>query len=116
MDSYRQPNARWTRSGKKHIPASAVVGMPGACLASGIIPSVGRTGSCYDNAAAESWNATFKKELIHLHLWKDAGHVRNGGFEYIEAYYNRTRIQRELGYLSPAEYEDQFDRITLEAA
>jgi putative transposase len=86
------------------------------CFASGIIPSVGRTGSCYDNAAAESWNAIFKKELIHLHLWKDADHVRNGAFEYVEAYYNRTRIQRELGYLSPAEYEDQFDRIMLEAA
>lgn len=86
------------------------------CLSNGIIPSVGRTGSCFDNAAAESWNATFKKELIHLHLWKDADHARKGTFEYIEAYYNRTRIQRELGYLSPAEYEDRFDEIIPEAA
>ena len=35
------------------------------CLANGVIPSVGRTGTCYDNAAAESFNATIKKELIH---------------------------------------------------
>ena len=41
------------------------------CLGNGIIPSVGQTGICFDNAAAESWNATFKKELIHLHAWKN---------------------------------------------
>jgi putative transposase len=86
------------------------------CFSNGIIPSVGKTGICYDNAAAESWNATFKKELIHLHLWKDAGHVRKGAFRYIEAYYNRIRIQKELGYLSPAEYESGFDRRMAEAA
>jgi putative transposase len=86
------------------------------CFANGIIPSVGKTGICYDNAAAESWNATFKKELIHLHLWKDASHVRKDAFRYIEAYYNRTRIQKELGYLSPAEYESGFDRRMAEAA
>jgi transposase InsO family protein len=80
------------------------------CFSNGILPSVGHTGICYDNAAAESWNATFKKELIHLHLWKDADHVRSASFRYIEMYYNRTRIQKELGYLSPAEYESGFDK------
>jgi putative transposase len=86
------------------------------CFSNGIIPSVGHTGICYDNAAAESWNATFKKELIHLHLWNDAGHVRQAAFRYIEAYYNRSRIQKELGYLSPAEYEAEFDRGMAKAA
>ena len=43
------------------------------CFSSGIIPSVGETGICYDNAAAESWNATFKKELIHLPGLPDSG-------------------------------------------
>jgi putative transposase len=76
-----------------------------ACLSSGIIPSVGHTGICFDNAAAESWNATFKKELIHLHAWKDLAHVRQASFEYIEVYYNRKRIQKALGYLSPSEFE-----------
>ena len=76
-----------------------------ACLSNGIIPSVGKTGICFDNAAAESWNATFKKELIHLHAWKDLAHVRHAAFEYIEVYYNRTRIQKALGYLSPSEFE-----------
>ena len=76
-----------------------------ACLSNGIIPSVGDTGICFDNAAAESWNATFKKELIHLHAWKNLAHVRQAAFEYIEVYYNRKRIQKALGYLSPSEFE-----------
>lgn len=86
------------------------------CFSSGIIPSVGKTGICFDNAAAESWNATFKKELIHLHVWKSIAHVRTAVFEFIEVYYNRTRIQKQLGYLSPAEYESGFDRERLDAA
>jgi transposase InsO family protein len=76
-----------------------------ACLSSGIIPSVGHTGICFDNAAAESWNATFKKELIHLHAWKNVAHVKQAVFEYVEVYYNRKRIQKALGYLSPSELE-----------
>lgn len=82
----------------------------GLCLGSGIIPSVGKTGVCYDNAAAEAWNAIYKKELIHLHVWRDAAHVRSASFEFIEVYYNRVRIQKELGYLSPVEYESEFDK------
>jgi transposase InsO family protein len=80
------------------------------CLDSGIIPSVGKTGICFDNAAAESWNAIFKKELIHLHVWKNVAHVRNAAFQFIEVYYNRRRIQRKLGYKSPAEFEAGFDK------
>jgi putative transposase len=44
------------------------------------------------------------------------GHVRKESFRYIEAYYNRARIQKELGYLSPAEYESGFDIRMAEAA
>jgi transposase InsO family protein len=86
------------------------------CLDNGIIPSVGRTGICYDNAAAESWNATFKKELIHLHVWRDVAHVRKASFEFVEVYCNRKRIQKELGYLTPSEYELGFDKAMAQAA
>jgi putative transposase len=79
------------------------------CLSSGVIPSVGHTGICFDNAAAESWNATFKKELIHLHVWKNVAHVKQAVFEYVEVYYNRKRIQKGLGYLSPSEFELAID-------
>ena len=75
------------------------------CLGNGIIPSVGQTGICFDNAAAESWNATFKKELIHLHAWNNVEHVRQASFEFAEVHYNRQRIQKGLGYLTPFEYE-----------
>jgi hypothetical protein len=37
----------------------------------GILPSAGKTGICFDNAAAESFNALYKKELIHLAAWRD---------------------------------------------
>jgi len=79
------------------------------CLDHGILPSVGTTGICFDNAAAESFNALYKKELIHPSIWSDPKKVRTATFEYIETYYNRTRIQRQLGYLSPAQYESMFD-------
>ncbi|MFL6052855.1 MAG: IS3 family transposase [Actinoallomurus sp.] len=86
------------------------------CLSNGIIPSVGATGSCFDNAAAESWHATFKKELIHLHVWSGIKKVTRAVFEYIEVYYNRRRIQKRLSYLTPHEYELGFDIGMVQAA
>lgn len=77
------------------------------CFAAGAIPSVGRTGSCFDNAQAESTNATLKKELINLQKWKDLDEVHLALFEFIEADYNRNRIQKTLGYLTPEEFENQ---------
>jgi putative transposase len=86
------------------------------CFANGIIPSVGHTGICYDNAAAESWNALYKKELIHLHVWDGLDHVRKASFHWIETYYNRKRIQKQLGYLSPVGYEEGFDNRVSQVA
>ena len=78
-------------------------------LGNGIIPSAGATGICFDNAAAESCNNTFKKELIHLHVWSGIKKVKQAVFKYIEVYYNRCRIQKKLGHLTPFEYEPEFD-------
>lgn len=86
------------------------------CLTNGIIPSVGHTGICYDNAAAESWNAIYKKELINLHVWDDEAHAKHATFIFIESYYNRYRIQKQLGYLTPSEYEILFDERINQAA
>jgi putative transposase len=41
---------------------------------------------------------------------KNAEHVRSAAFQFIEAYYNRSRIQRRIGYMSPAKYESRFDK------
>ncbi|MBC6460892.1 IS3 family transposase, partial [Actinomadura sp. HBU206391] len=66
--------------------------------------------------AAESWNATFKKELINLRVWTGLQQVKRAVFEYIEVYYNRRRIQKSIGYLTPSEYELGFDnRMALAA-
>jgi putative transposase len=86
------------------------------CLTNGIIPSVGHTGICFDNAAAESFNATLKKELIHLRVWAGLKAVKRAIFEYVEVYYNRKRIQRQLGYLTPSEYESAIDMRMADAA
>ena len=88
----------------------------GLCLANGIIPSVGHTGICFDNAAAESFNATLKKELIHLRVWAGLKAVTRAIFEYVEVYYNRKRIQQKLGYLTPCEYESGIDTRMASAA
>ena len=74
-------------------------------LANGIIPSVGHTGICYDNAMAESFNATIKKELIHLHTWPTLRAVGKAVFEYIEVYYNRKRPHTGIGNTAPCEFE-----------
>lgn len=88
-------------------------------LANGIIPSVGHTGICFDNAMAESFNATVKKELIHLHTWPTLTKVKKEIFHYIEVYYNRKRPHTGIGYLAPCEMEHGFrqelDKRSLEA-
>lgn len=75
------------------------------CLDHGILPSVGRTGICYDNAAAESFFATLKKELVNLFSWPTIADVRVAVIEYIEIYYNRKRKHSKIGNLTPVQYE-----------
>jgi putative transposase len=71
----------------------------------GILPSMGSRGDAYDNAMAESFVATIKKELIHREPWPTRAAVRSAIFEYIECFYNPRRRHSALGYLSPCEYE-----------
>ncbi|MPY79528.1 MAG: IS3 family transposase, partial [Actinophytocola sp.] len=89
-------------------------------LANGIIPSVGHTGICFDNAMAESFNATIKKELIHLHTWPTLSKVKKEVFHYIEVYYNRKRPYKKIGYLAPCDmehnYRQEFDTELLKTA
>ena len=73
----------------------------------GIARSMGSKGDCYDNAVAESLFATLKKELVHRRSWPTRRELTSEVFEYIEAFYNRTRRHSTLGYLSPADYENR---------
>jgi len=73
--------------------------------AHGIEPSMSRTGNCYDNAVAESFFATLKRELAGDEAFADRAQARRAIFEWIEVFYNRQRRHSSLGYVSPAQFE-----------
>ena len=75
------------------------------CTENNIRRSLGRTGTCYDNAVAESFFATYKKELIHTRPWPSVKHLTEQTADWIENYYNTIRRHSYLGYLTPEEYE-----------
>jgi putative transposase len=77
------------------------------CEQAGIEVSMGSIGDCYDNAVCESFHASLKKERIHRRPWPTRAETRSAIFEYIEGWYNPRRRHSTLGYLSPAEYEQQ---------
>jgi putative transposase len=72
----------------------------------GIVPSMGRTGTALDNAMAESFIATLKTELVHRRRFPDREVARSAIFEYLEGFYNRSRLHSALGYKSPVSYEE----------
>jgi transposase InsO family protein len=69
--------------------------------------SMSRKGNCWDNAVAESFFATLKKELVHQCEYADQEAARASVFEYIEVFYNRVRRHSFLGGMSPEQYEEQ---------
>ncbi len=71
----------------------------------GVCLSVGRTGQCWDNAFAESFFATLKRELIGERPWPSRAATRTAIFEWIEGWYKLRRLHSTLGYRSPADYE-----------
>jgi transposase InsO family protein len=66
--------------------------------------SMSRKGNCWDNACAESFFKTLKRELETQNGKYSAVEVRQSVFMYIEAYYNRIRMHSVLDYVSPNEY------------
>ena len=77
--------------------------------------SVGRPGTCWDNAVAESFFATLKSELIYRHVWPTRRQAELAIFEFIAGWYNQHRRHSALGYLSPAEVERRPSPTTLAA-
>lgn len=71
----------------------------------GVVLSVSRKGECWDNAVAESFFATIKRELISDRSWPTRAGLHRAVFDYIEGWYNTRRLHSTLNYLSPAEYE-----------
>jgi putative transposase len=75
--------------------------------AHGMIASMSGKGDCYDNAVAESFFSTLEFELLMKSDWHTREDARRAIFRYIETWYNRKRRHSTLGYLSPAQYEQQ---------
>ncbi len=73
---------------------------------------MGRTGVCWDNAPAESFLATLKKELVHRRMFRTRAEARLAIRHWIEAWYNRRRLSSVLGYQSPIEWENHYRHTT----
>jgi len=82
----------------------------------GIAVSMGSRGDCFDNAVAESFFATLKKELVRRQSWPTRRELTGEVFDYIETFYNHRRRHSTLGYLAPAGFEErennQHEKIT----
>ncbi len=79
--------------------------------------SVGRTGICYDNALAESFNAAVKVERVNRTQYPTLEHARRDIARYIEFRYNRRRLHSALGYRTPLEaYNDYINNHLSQAA
>ena len=74
----------------------------------GIRPSVGRTGVCWDNAWAESFNATLKNERVYRMVYPTKDKAMNDIASWIELRYNQIRLHSALGYRTPDEVESEF--------
>jgi len=77
--------------------------------AAGVVPSMSRRGNCYDNALMESFWSSLKRELVHRVHFATRAQARAAIFEWIEIFYNRTRLHSALGYQSPVDFETQLN-------
>jgi putative transposase len=78
-----------------------------ALSARGILCSMSGRGNCYDNAVAESFFATLKRERVHRRVYRTRSEARMDLFQYLEVFYNRQRRHGAAGQRSP----DSFERL-----
>ncbi len=72
--------------------------------------SMSRRGNCWDNAVAESFFATLKKELVRSRVFDTRAQARSEIFHYVEVFYNRRRTHSLLSYETPHAFEDCFEK------
>jgi transposase InsO family protein len=80
-----------------------------ALAAHGCIASMSRKGNCYDNAYIESFWSSLKYEVVYNHRFATRAEARSAIFDYIETFYNRTRLHSSLGYLAPIMFESKLN-------
>lgn len=78
------------------------------CKNQSITLSMSRRGNCYDNAYAESWFSSLKKECLYRSVYRTEAQLRSLVFDYIEVWYNRQRRHSALDYLSPLEFKENY--------
>jgi transposase InsO family protein len=77
---------------------------------SGLIPSMGSIGDCYDNAVIEAFWGRMQTELLNRRTWRTRIELANSMFEYLEIFHNRRRRHSALGMLTPLEYETLYQQ------
>jgi transposase InsO family protein len=80
------------------------------CEQLGVTQSMGATGVCWDNAAAEAFFGTLKRELANRRRWVTRTEARRDLIRWIEGWYNGRRLHSTLDYNSPIEIEDLYYR------
>jgi transposase InsO family protein len=76
----------------------------------GLIASMSRKGNCYDNAFIESFWSSLKYEVVYHQRFATFAEARAAIFNYIETFYNRTRLHSSLAYRSPLAFEYQLNQ------
>ena len=74
---------------------------------SGLLPSMGTVGDCFDNAMIESFWSRMQVELLDRQRWHTRLELANAIFDYLEIWHNRQRRHTALGMLTPIEFETQ---------
>ena len=77
---------------------------------SGLLPSMGTVGDCFDNAVIESFWGRMQTELLNRRRWRTRVELANAIFEYLEIFHNRQRRHSSIGMLTPIEYETRYTR------
>jgi putative transposase len=77
------------------------------CQETGVRPSMGSVGDCYDNAMCESFNATLECELLDRNRFKNPREAQLAIFDFIEGWYNPHRQHTAIGNVSTVEYEQR---------
>ena len=75
------------------------------CADNKLLPSMSRRGNCWDNAVAESFFSSLKKERIKRRIYASRQEAKSDVFDYIEGFYNRVRRHSHLDQLSPWAFE-----------
>ena len=103
----------WRASGRNAAKVAAELGIRPPLLyhwahaQHGLVPSMSRKGNCYDNAFIESFFSSLKYELVYHQRFATHAQARTAIFDYIETFYNRTRLHSSLDYQSPINFESQ---------